>query len=285
MTAIHRAGYRILRKMRAVLPKGSSSDASRNPMASRMLHWTRANLVPRSRVWVQVERGLAEGLWMRLQLPDEMFLWRGDHEPGVQGILADFLRPAWVAYDVGSYLGFFALAMARAVGSAGHVVAFEPDPENTARLRENVSRNKMETQIQVVNAAAWRPLAGDPVLYRQGGKARSRGGIEADGISPVLASGERILVPCTSLDDFIAQGNPVPQLLKIDVEGGECAVLAGAETLVTKGKPLIICEVHHADAARWIERWLSGRGYRQDWMIPPEQFPRHLVAKAASRAN
>ena len=81
------------------------------------------------------------------------------------------------------------------------------------------------------------------------------------------------------------RGNPPPQLMKIDVEGGETAVLAGAERLLAEHQPLIICEVHHAEAARWIEEWLPARGYHMNWMIPAEQFPRRLVAQARSSTD
>jgi FkbM family methyltransferase len=254
---------------------------SANLLGARLLRWARSNLVPRSRVWVQVEHGLAEGLWMRLGLPEETFLWRGDHEPDVQALLATFLKPGCMAYDVGSYVGFHSLGMARAVGSEGRVFAFEPDSENLIRIREHVARNRLATQIQVVEAAVW--CANErPLTYRRGRQARSQGGVEADGLRPVLASGETILVPSISLDEFIAGGNPAPRLIKIDVEGGEIAVLAGAERLLSVHKPVIICEVHNSAAARWIEDWLPVRGYRMDWMIPPEQFPRRLLAQASS---
>jgi FkbM family methyltransferase len=215
---------------------------------------------------------------MRLQLPDETFLWRGDHEPEVQAFLAKFLKPGAVAYDVGSYVGFFALAMAQEVGGEGQVFAFEPDPENAARLREHAARNHLQGRMQVVEAAVWRATADRSIPFRRGAHVLSRGGVEADGIRPVLATSERILVTSTSLDEFIARGNSAPQVLKIDVEGGETAVLAGAMQLLTKRQPVIICEVHHAEAALWIEQWLPARGYRMEWLIPPESFPRRLLA-------
>ena len=279
---MRRASYRLLRKMRTVLPASSAQPAGASLFRARLLRWTRATLVPRSEVWVQVEHGLAEGLWMRLHLPEETFLWRGDHEPDVQALLAKFLKPGSIAYDVGSYVGFFALGMARVVGREGRVFAFEPDPENAARIREHIAKNRFAAQIEVVEAAVWRAAADRKVPYRRGRQARSQGGVEADGLKPVLASGEHILVTSISLDDFIARGNPVPQLLKIDVEGGESAVLAAAERLLAEHKPLIICEVHHAEAARWIEEWLPARGYYMNWTIPAEQFPRRLLAQASS---
>jgi FkbM family methyltransferase len=281
--AIYRAGYRCLRKLRFMLPEYSTPERS-SAMAASVLRWTREKLVPKSNVWVQVERGITKGLWLRLQLPEEAFLWRGEHEPGVQTLLATYLRPGWVTYDVGSYVGFFALAMAQAVGFGGQVVAFEPDPESVVRLREHVARNHMERCIRVVKAAAWDKSA-DQILYRRGSQARSQGGVEAGELRPVLASGERIAVRSISLDEFVAQGNPVPQLVKIDVEGGETAVLAGAEGLIMGCRPLIICEVHHAVAAGWLQKWFAERGYCLDWMIPPEEFPRHLVATPAPSTN
>ena len=283
VNAIHRAGYRWARKLRSMLPENSTREGSTATAAS-VLRWTREKLVPKSNVWVQVERGITEGLWLRLQLPQETFLWSGEHEPDVQALLATYLRPGWVTYDVGSYVGFFTLDMARAVGFGGQVVAFEPDPESVVRLREHVARNHMERYIRVVEAAAWHKSA-DQISYRRGGQARSQGGVEAGGLRPVLASGERIAVRSISLDEFVALGNPLPQLVKIDVEGGETAVLAGAEGLIMRCRPLIICEVHHAAAAGWLQNWLAERGYCLDWMIPPEEFPRHLVAKPAASPN
>lgn len=279
---MRRASYRLLRKMRAGLPASSTQPAGVSPFRARLLRWTRANLVPRSKVWVKVEHGLANGLWLRLHLPEETFLWRGDHEPDVQALLAKFLRPGSIAYDVGSYVGFFALGIARALGREGRVFAFEPDPENAARIREHIAKNSFAAQIQVVEAAVWRATKESTTSYRRGRQARSQGGVEADGFRPVLASGEHILVSSISLDEFIARGNPPPQLMKIDVEGGETAVLAGAERLLAEHQPLIICEVHHVEAARWIEEWLPARGYHMNWTIPAEQFPRRLLAQARS---
>src|SRR5579864_4607759 len=174
---MRRAGYRFLRTMRAMLPMAQDSATSTNLLGARLLRWSRTNLVPRSKVWVQVEHGLDQGLWMRLHLPEETFLWRGDHEPDVQALVAKFLKPGWIAYDVGSYVGFFALGMARALGPEGRVFAFEPDPENAARIREHVAKNRLPAQIQVVEAAVWHTTEKTTISYRRGLQARSQGGV------------------------------------------------------------------------------------------------------------
>jgi hypothetical protein len=90
------------------------------------------------------------------------------------------------------------------------------------------------------------------------------------------ASGEVIHVPGIALDDFIASGGPVPQLIKIDVEGGEYEVLRGGTNLFAKGRPLIIVEVHHSRAADQIDAWLIEHQYCGK--CPNESFPRCLFA-------
>jgi hypothetical protein len=93
-----------------------------------------------------------------------------------------------------------------------------------------------------------------------------------------LGSGEVITVPAVTLDEFIAAGGPPPQLVEIDVEGGEYQVLRGGANLFASQRPLIIAEVHLQQAAEEISAWLDEHRYGSQWNIPPEGFPRRLFA-------
>jgi FkbM family methyltransferase len=241
--------------------------------------WAARALIPdQSEVWVKVERGLAQGLWLRLNPTLEADYWLGDHEPVVQEALERLCRPGCVVYDVGAHVGFFSLSIARLVGPQGKVFAFEPDRENSARLKEHAARNGLEGRVQVVEAAVW-SSSSKGVAFRQGGIQKSRGGVAAEGIKPVLAEGAAIEVPAISLDAFTEQGHPRPDVVKIDVEGAECGVLKGGERLFSRSQPALICEVHHAQAAEWIAPWLGARGYAAEWHVPEEGFPRTVVAE------
>jgi hypothetical protein len=55
---------------------------------------------------------------------------------------------------------------------------------------------------------------------------------------PSWENGEIISVPVATLDNFAAGGGPLPQLVKIDVEGGEYEVLRGGGRLFAKQPPL-----------------------------------------------
>jgi FkbM family methyltransferase len=231
----------------------------------------------RRNVWVQVQSGLSEGMWMQLRLPSEGQYWRGTHEPEVQHAISAAVQPGTVMYDIGAHLGSIALGSARLVGDLGRVVAFDGDPENVSRLRDNASRNGLE-RLEVVHAAVWSCTQNDGISFRRGRKVRSQGGVEANGNRPVVGSGEIIHVPSVTLDDFVAAGGPVPQLVKIDVEGGEYQVLRGGANLFATQRPLIIAEIHHQQAAEQIYAWLEEYQYRSQWNTPPEGFPRYLFA-------
>jgi FkbM family methyltransferase len=230
------------------------------------------------KIWIQVQSGFAQGLWMYLLIPEENGFWRGHHEPVVQGVISAMARPGDVVYDVGAHLGSLTLGIARLVGKSGRVVAFDGDPGNIERLRGNILRNRFGAWTHPIHSAVWSHRSGAGIPFRRGRIQLSQGGVEADGQRPVLGDGEIISVPVTTLDDFTADGGPAPQLIKIDVEGGEYEVLRGGASLFANQRPLIIVEVHHQHAADKIGVWLQEFRYSAEWRIPKENFPRCLVA-------
>jgi len=234
-------------------------------------------VLPQTPVWVQIQSGISRGMWMRLNLPREVRLWRGEHELAVQEAILAAIGPGAVVYDIGAHTGSISLGVARLAGRSGRVVAFEADPDNIESLTENCSRNNLTGSIQVVSSAVWSYTA--PALpFRRGGVQSMHGGVETDGQRPVLGSGEVMNVPSIALDDFIANGGPMPQMVKIDVEGGDYEVLRGGANLFAKQRPLIIVEIHHNQAAEQIGTWLIEHQYCGWWNIPSEDFPRGLFA-------
>ena len=220
-----------------------------------------------------IRKGIGAGLWLRLNLVTERNWSSGNHEVGVQQHLRELLYPKAVFYDIGAHLGFFSLAAARL---GARVVACEADPENAQRLRAHAAKNHLSERIQVVEAAAWSE-SGDTIAFRRG-EPRSQGGVVDRNIRPVLATGEVIEVARLSLDDYVERGGPVPDILKIDVEGGEVDVLCGATQTLRNYRPKLILEVHHAQASTAIQEVLHHHQYSARWLIPPEGYPRQCFA-------
>src|SRR5215813_2618674 len=86
---------------------------------------------------VTIRAGIGRGLRMDLSRASAWYA-PGTNELPVQEVLAKWLSPGGVFYDVGANAGFFSLIASRLVGERGRVVAFEPSPAVAASLKRNV---------------------------------------------------------------------------------------------------------------------------------------------------
>jgi FkbM family methyltransferase len=224
-------------------------------------------------VWAVIRSGPGKGLWIHLNPRFELDYLEGNYEPIVWRVLQSHLKPGTVFYDVGAHIGLFSLMAARDLGVQGSVFVFEPDPSNLRRIEEHASRNRLNA-LGIIPKAAWFT---DGRMKFQRACSRSslnRGAIAEDN----LAAGESMIeVETITLDSF-GREHALPSIIKIDVEGSEAAVLRGSEEIFRSAKPVVICEIHHAQAASDVTRWLQARGYVFEW-VEDHEFPRHLFAK------
>lgn len=212
----------------------------RIPIVGRCLSWAAAAVVPRrSLTWVQVQRGPAAGIWLRLNPRTGHDALQGATEPDVQDALQQHLRPGMTFYDIGANIGFLSLLAARLVGKHGRVIAFEADPEIASRLREHVERNGF-SWATVEEKAVW--SASRRILF-----ARTDPKASPDrGLGHVVnsASADTIEIDAVSLDDFVRNFGVAPDFIKCDVEGAEVEVFRGARRLLAEKRPGILCEIH-----------------------------------------
>jgi len=236
----------------------SLSVLRRVPILGDFLSWTSRKLVPRDAlIWVKIQHGPSEGLWIRLNPRTGQNVQKGIGEPQVQKALVDQLRPGMTFYDVGANIGFFSLMAARLVGPHGHVVSFEADPEIAGRLRENLARNQF-THAHVEQKAVWSEHATvsfarvDPNTSPD----RGLGHVSTDGSTPGT-----ITVEAVSLDQY-TETHPPPDFLKCDVEGAEVAVFQGAARLFSTKRPILLVEMHSPENQRALLDKFAGHGYR-----------------------
>jgi FkbM family methyltransferase len=128
----------------------------------------------------------------------------------------------------------------------------------------------------VVDAAVW--SVSTPAIDFQRGTPRSQGGVSWKGQKPPLATGPIQSVAAISLDDFVAAGNPAPNIIKIDVEGAEAEVLLGAKTIMNSIRPVVLVEVHGANEFSAVKQAFESYSYYADWILPKEGYPRHGLA-------
>lgn len=147
----------------------------------------------------------------------------GGYERLETAAVTSLLRPGDVFVDVGAHIGWFSTVAARRVGVSGVVYAFEPYPANVARLADNVALNGLEN-VRIVAAPAAEGSRYISVAPQAGSDSASVTG------GP-RGSGQGFLVPAVTVDSILLAEEAV-RLMKIDAEGLEPSVLAGArETL------------------------------------------------------
>ena len=136
--------------------------------------------------------------------------------------VCELLGPGDTVVDVGAHVGWVTTLASVCIGKEGHVWAFEPYPESRARLVQNIKLNRSANVTVVPVAVGATHDQVDIGLQDE----------DSGGVTTVRAPvGQAYSVPQVHLDDVIPRETSVA-LLKIDVEGGELAVLTGAaETL------------------------------------------------------
>jgi FkbM family methyltransferase len=162
----------------------------------------------------------------------------GYWEAWVTAALLRHLRPGMACVDVGAHVGYYTLAMARAVGPEGRVLAVEPYPVSAHRLRQNLALNGfswVETAQVAASDAAGTATLRVPRCNVGGASLHS-----AD--KPDYA--EECEVPTIALDDLLGEWTQL-DLVKVDVEGWEGKVWQGTERLRQRfpGSVLVV-ELH-----------------------------------------
>jgi len=176
--------------------------------------------------------------------------WLGSYESLKQRELGRHVRPGSVAFDIGAQAGFYSLLLSRLVGPEGLVVAFEPVPGNYARTLEHVLLNRCRNVTAVQAAVA-------------DFNGTSRFDLGPSSSMGRMSPGGATTVTVVSLDQWVADNRtPMPEVLKIDVEGAEASVLDGAEDILRKARPALFIALHGPDARRDCLARLARRGYR-----------------------
>ena len=99
-----------------------------------------------------ITAGPLKGRRLDLNIRYDKSFWLATHEPQVQNALKKMVRPGSVAYDIGSYIGYYTLLLSVLCGEKGKVVACEPHPVNFEKLTRNVSLNRLHN-VETLNIA------------------------------------------------------------------------------------------------------------------------------------
>jgi FkbM family methyltransferase len=235
-----RLGDKLPSSLAARLRGDSGAAALLRPIVTRLL--------PTGPSVVEVRSGLAAGIRLDIFPRSEKYYWLGTYEPQVLEAIATRLRPGASYWDVGAHLGYMVAVASRLVGPTGTVVAFEPNPENVRRLRRTIELNDLRNVM--VRDVALSDHLGESQFFLSGSSSMGS-------LLPGPSGTPTVHVRTSTIDEEL-KTVPIPDLVKIDVEGGEDAVLAGATGLIEHHRPELIVEVLTPERQREVERRLVG---------------------------
>jgi hypothetical protein len=210
-----------------------------------------------------VRFGPAKGVSLYLCRLDGLQLEFGLYETELHPIFSRTAADAGVIFDVGASAGYTTLLLGN-VSANAQILSFEPDVSALALMERNLKLNpSIFARVRVVPLAVGRgtPAAGDAPKGQAG------------------------------LDDLVGGGEiPAPDLIKVDVDGGELEVLSGAAQTLQAYRPWVVLETHSRELedacvaflelSHYSVRIVKNARWRLFW---PEQRPidhnRWLVAR------
>jgi len=172
----------------------------------------------------QSQRGISD--YWGDDIGELRFLWR-------------ILRPGMTFLDVGAYHGIYTVVAAKRLGRGGKIVAFEPSARERRRLKVHLQLNRLPR------------VAVEPYALSSQNEKRSFYRVVSGPVSmnslrhpAVQEPVEEVPVTTVRLDDYLKQEQMEQiDLAKIDTEGGELELFAGAQDMLSRLRPMVICEV------------------------------------------
>jgi FkbM family methyltransferase len=175
--------------------------------------------------------------------------------------LLQFLTKNTVVYDIGANIGYHTTAFA---SRAGHVFAFEPHPKTFQLLAKNTEHLE---NVTLFNYAVSN-FDGRSRCYDYDTDVEANyGAVSVDDEKGILE------IKCMSLNQT---DMTLPDLIKIDVEGSELAVIQGCIDLIKRKNPVVYYEAHETVHLPEIYQLLSPLNYKFHWVPVRNYNPNNL---------
>jgi len=207
--------------MYSILP---SSDSSTSAAGFGLGKATSAALAALFRVGdvALVRKHPSSGMRFRLRAMTHRQLWlfRGRQQKQAMASLTAMARPADIAFDVGSGIGFWTQALAQEIGGDGQVHAFEPCPVNQMYLAQNI---KSFANASLINAAMSNRIGKTPIKTQKAN-----------------ASPTPLQAHTVTLDGYATQHGLTPQVLRIGAGAQALAVLQGGRKTIARARAIMV---------------------------------------------
>jgi FkbM family methyltransferase len=307
MAPIDVAGFRLLPEPRGERDPWSKKKASGSTLGGRVWRFAKSPLRAKYITLAMRARRRFAGMAIPLRLPygawwlaeesalDEKLI-HGEFESAELRFVERYLERGMTAVDIGAHHGLYTVLAGKCVGREGKVLAFEPSERECERLRKHLRVNRCRN-VRVMQYALGSE-EGEEALYLAGGQHDFCNSLRLPDVPDAV---QKTRVEVRRLDQALEELATLRvDFVKLDVEGGELDVLAGAERLLERRpRPVLLVEVEERRTRPWnyrakeiIER-LAKKGFRWHWVdkdgrlealnVEAREFAGNFVAIPAER--
>ncbi len=136
----------------------------------------------------------------------------GRWEPAMQKIIANTVKEGNIFYDLGANFGLHGLLSAKYLGASGHIYNFDPLPSNLEEIKLNYALNGIKNFSNIQKA----------ISNKNGNTQFNVAHHSGQGSLSIEREGPgKIDVETITLDSFISNYNPLPDFIKMDIEGAK----------------------------------------------------------------
>jgi FkbM family methyltransferase len=190
----------------------------------------------------------------------------GEFSESEAAIFRQLARPGTLVLEIGANIGTHTVLLAELVGRKGRVIAIEPQRGVFQLLCANLALNGIGNTL-AIHAGAGRNPGSIEVPNIDYSKEGNFGGLALGS-----AKGEKVRL--LTVDELALK---VCHLIKIDVEGMESEVIAGAAQTIARTRPALYVENDRKEKSAALIAQIQALGYRLYWHLPPLFNPQNFA--------
>lgn len=191
--------------------------------------WIKQTLLNSRDGYFLVKRGLAKGLYIEEDFEHGLRTCFGLYERELIPYLRSLISVGDCCYDIGASNGYYTFMCGKL--SKGRVYAFETEPDRIQALEKTLQYNRLDATKYSFTQAF---------------------------IDKETNTAERKL----ALDDFVSQGHPAPNFVKMDIEGAEYNALLGLRRTLSENRLKMAIETHGKDIEAQCIEFLESLNYK-----------------------
>lgn len=228
---------------------------------------------------LKVLGGPAKGARLRLDIRKEGSYWLGNYDKWIfdRVPLAQILKPGWVVWDCGAYVGYYTAVFRKIIGDKGKVYTFEAARKNYNIVKVIPELNNWKN-VSILNMAVGPDHSTIKFVNNLGGSSGPYGLTKTYGAEENKLELEE--VQCCGVDELVYEKNiDAPDFIKFDLETAEEFALHNGDRLFTTKRPIVLLELHGQKALEAAGRFLEKYNYSSMlvWDMPNAQKEYHSL--------